>query len=294
MTEEPPQNPEPGPEPPADADAPVSGGTGIAPEVSRRVSSILDAVEGEAGRLREDAREEARRYLDYSRRRADALVAERQRRISELSDDIVFKAEAVVGRLEDAAPVREGFENLVRALGDAAERLSRETERTRPQWEPSAFHDEAAADPVAAGPAQQQPPAPPPPPGPARPPSPPAVAQTPATVPSPDRSRSPGPPGEQPHPARSPQRASTPAAGQPPLPPPPGAQAPPMRPTGEGAVDDAKLVAIQMAASGRTRQEVREHLHSAMAVTDTRQLLDEVFGAGSAEDARVPWTAFPR
>ena len=59
-------------------------------------------------------------------------------------------------------------------------------------------------------------------------------------------------------------------------------------------VDDARLVAIQMAASGRTRGQVREHLHNQMGLGETRSILDEIFGAGSQEDARVPWTAFPR
>lgn len=321
MSEEHPQSPDPGPDTSAGGTAPSGGG--IAPEVSRRVSSILDAVEGEAARLREDAREEARRYLDYSRRRADALVAERQRRISELSDDIMAKAEAVVGRLDDAAPVREGFENLVRALGDAAERLSREAERTRPEWEPPAFHDEAVAEhtppPAGAPPAGGETEIPP---GAPAPEAPPAVAGSGTTDPGWGASGAgyeapagavPPEPGLQPPPhaapagSRPPEQGEpgSPAAGQPdPTPPPQPTQPAPAVPQPPaqhasaaahgGAVDDAKLIAIQMAASGRTRHEVREHLHSVMGVTDTKQLLDEIFGADSAEDARVPWTAFPR
>ena len=76
----------------------------MAPEISRRVASILDAVEHEAARLREDARVEAARYSENARRRADDLVVERQRRISELSDELVARSEAVVARLGDAAP----------------------------------------------------------------------------------------------------------------------------------------------------------------------------------------------
>lgn len=105
---------------------PIVDYQGMAPEVSRRVGSILDAVEEEAARLREEARAQADLCLDQARRRADELVAERQRRIAELSDELVFKSEAVVARLDDAAPVRQGFENLVRALAAAAERLSRQ------------------------------------------------------------------------------------------------------------------------------------------------------------------------
>src|SRR5688572_32220371 len=99
-----------------------------APEISRRVAAILDAVESEAQRLRDEARSDAERYLEDARRRADDLVAERQRRIAAVSDELLAKAEAVVGRLDDATPVREGFESLVRALAVAAERLARETD----------------------------------------------------------------------------------------------------------------------------------------------------------------------
>lgn len=166
-----------------------------ATEISRRVGSILDAVELEAQRLREEARLEAARYLDHARARADSLVAERQRRIAAVSDELLAKAEAVVGRLDDAAPVREGFENLVRALGDAAERLARETEAGR-DFEPPPFHDLASvpapppAHPggFAAAPAAE--PMPTPPPEPVR-------AAEPRFVPEPE----PGPaPGWQRHP----------------------------------------------------------------------------------------------
>jgi hypothetical protein len=41
----------------------------------------------------------------------------------------------------------------------------------------------------------------------------------------------------------------------------------------------ARLVAIEMAVAGRTRDEVDEHLRDAFDVGDTRALLDDVFGA---------------
>ena len=252
---------------------------GIAPEVSRRVSSILDAVEREAARLREDAREESRRYLDYSRRRADSLLAERQRRIAELSDEIMIKAEAVVGRLDDAAPVRQGFENLVRALGDAAERLAREAGLRSSEFDPPPFHDEApiAPDPQPAPYPEYYAPAPPPQPaydqpGEAEPPAPIEFA-----APAFDR---------QPHPARAP----APYSG---APEPAFAAAHDPVPEPSPPPDDAMVVAIQMAAGGRSRQEVREHLQAALGLLESSPILDQVFGPGSAEDARVPWTAFP-
>ena len=131
--------------PPPRQETPAGSGAEFAgaPEISRRVSAILDAVEREAQRLREEAREEAARYLEQAKLRADGLVAERQRRIAVVSDELLAKAEAVVGRLDDAAPVRDGFENLVRALGDAAERLARETQRNG-EFEPEPFHASTA------------------------------------------------------------------------------------------------------------------------------------------------------
>lgn len=116
-------------------DGPVAdevSASALASEISRRVGAILDAVESEAVRLREEARADAARHLDDARRQADALVAERRQRIAELSDELVAKSEAVVSRLDDAEPVRDGFENLVRALGDAAERLADEMDPEAP------------------------------------------------------------------------------------------------------------------------------------------------------------------
>lgn len=244
-------------------------------EISRRVGSILDAVEAEAQRLREDARSEAADYLAQARQRADELVAERQRRIAEISDDLIAKSEAVVSRLEDAAPVRQGFENLVRALGDAAERLAYETGPGAGETGPSAYAD------VPPG-------APPPPAQPVPGPLEPALDHPP---PFEDPPADPGAPAAgfppQPHPARAPSRPGWQNQG-----PPPAAD-----PAGSGAwqdLDDARMEAIQMASTGGTRGAVREHLHRGLGAPEAGAILDEIFGPGSGEDARVPWTAGPR
>lgn len=243
---------------------PAAGGGGtdpaLAAEISRRVAAILDAVEREASRLREEARAEAARYLDDARREADALVAGRRRQIAALSDELVAKSEAVVSRLDDAAPVRAGFEHLVRALGDAAERLSHETDP-----------EVAAAEPG---------------PGPVGPRFRPATGQAPfastATPPAAGRFE------EQPHPARA---ASTSGYGgfygrSPATAPAPGS-APGSTPR---EPDDARMAAIEMAAAGHTRAEVRDHLHRVLGVVDPDRTLDEIFGPGNSEQERVPWT----
>lgn len=260
---------------PTGAREPGAGGPDpLAPEVSQRVGTILDAVEREAERLRLEAREEARRYLEYSRRRADALVEERQRRIAALSDELLRKTEAVVARLDDATPVRHSFDNLVRALGGAAERLAREVEETRADFDPPSFGEAAASE-------GQRPPAAaaaPPAPQPARAPAaeaPPAPTQAvPAKQPAPPTSA-----GRPSAPATHPQPPATPGA----------TPAPPER---GRELDATRLVAIQMAAAGSTRAQVRDHLRDAMGSDDAGRMLDEIFGPGSGDDARVPWTAF--
>lgn len=217
---------------------------GLAPEIARRVSSIFDAVEEEAEGLRAEAREEARRYYADAQRRADDLVRRRQQRISELSDELMAKAEAVVSRLDSAAPVREGFESLVRALGDAAERLSGEISEAGP--EPIAI-GERPAEPTAHGEAVQ----------------------------------ASGTPAQRPATTSSPPAAPPSFAGAAPVP-------------SAGAFSDSEAVrleAIEMAAAGATRAEVRERIVPRTGAEAAAAILDSVFGA-AGDDERVPWTAF--
>jgi hypothetical protein len=134
----------------------------------------------------QDERDEARRRVEEARRRADELVADRQRQISDLTDGLIARAESLLEELEAGNPSA--------SLGSAPA---------------------AASDPsVESGPSEQQ---------------------------------GPGP-------------------------------------------DVARLVAIQMAASRRTREEVQSHLRTSLEMEDPGQILDEVFGPGSPGDARAPWS----
>ncbi len=251
---------------------PEAFGSAAAPEISRRVSAILDAVEREAARLREEAREEASRYFDYAKRRADGLVEDRRWMISQLSDEIIGKSEAVISRLDDAQPVRQGFENLVRALGGAAERLAQEAEQSSGDFRPPPFH--SAPPPEGPPTATPMPPSPPMPPAAPMPPS-----------PSPQGA--PLPPAAYPPPTPPQAYPAAPA----PEPPPPLTGEPAGGASGGRSRDEARTVAIQFAAAGATRAVVREHLHWALGASDPSPILDEVFGAGSGEDAVVPWAS---
>jgi hypothetical protein len=56
---------------------------------------------------------------------------------------------------------------------------------------------------------------------------------------------------------------------------------------------EARQAAIHMAAAGSTRGQVEAQLRDFLAVSDPAALLDQVFGAGSAAEARVPWAIAP-
>jgi hypothetical protein len=57
--------------------------------------------------------------------------------------------------------------------------------------------------------------------------------------------------------------------------------------------DGAHIVAIQLAAAGRTRGQAASHIRESLGIADPAPVLDEVFGPGTGEDATVPW-ARPR
>jgi hypothetical protein len=50
-------------------------------------------------------------------------------------------------------------------------------------------------------------------------------------------------------------------------------------------LDSARLVAIEMAVAGRTREEVRRHVRAAYRLPDVEALLDDVFGPPPARPA---------
>ncbi|HKP90909.1 MAG TPA: hypothetical protein VJT75_13160, partial [Thermoleophilaceae bacterium] len=72
------------------------------------------------------AEEEARRIIEDAKADADAYLAERIRRISELSDTTVERAETIVSRLDRAQEVRQQLQALADALGESAEKLASE------------------------------------------------------------------------------------------------------------------------------------------------------------------------
>ena len=266
---------------PAPAQPPPSA---VDPEISRRISAILDSAEREVAEIRRQAREEALRYMDYARRRADGLVAEQQARISELSGTLLTRAEHLLAQVESAQPLREALDDLVHKLTETAEGLTREAANLG-DFVPPEFGEAAAETP------------PEPAPGPTPVPDPAPTPEPPAPTPIPE-------PQAPPPAAAAPPRASAPPA---PLawpqvvqpaessPRPPEAAPEPTGPAterrhaGERGADSARVAAIQMAASGSTRAEVGLHIRETVGVPDPAPILDEVFGPGTAPEATVRW-----
>ena len=83
----------------------------------------------EAQRIRREAEE----YADAARRRADAFAEARIRRIRELSDRLIATAETVDRRFGEAVAIKEQLDELVAALGTAAQRAARELATEPPE-----------------------------------------------------------------------------------------------------------------------------------------------------------------
>jgi hypothetical protein len=195
---------------------------------------------------RREADEEAERRLREASEQADALLAERLNRISILSDSILERAEAVLDRLDKAEEVRGQLEQLTVALGDTAQRIARE------------LGEEGTGDR-----AQGEAPRPP------------------TLVPSEETDNGDGDDDDEPHPMADSVRPLRPPAEQ--------DRSRPLRPVGpahmprdeaQTRLDDARLVALQMAVAGRTRDEVGAHLRTAFDVGDPDAILDHVFVEG--------------
>ena len=87
----------------------------------------------EAARIRQEAED----YADAARRRDDAFAEARIRRLRELSDRLIATAEAVDRRFGEAIAIKEQLDELVAALGVAAQRAAREAGSEVPDTPPS-------------------------------------------------------------------------------------------------------------------------------------------------------------
>jgi len=270
-----------------------AGGHELASEVGERVRAVISAAEAAANALRHEAdqtaavrrrvaEEEARRIIEDAKADADAYLAERIRRIEELSDTVVERAEGIVARLDRAEDVRRQLQTLADALGESAERLATEVRVGTPA--PTVRSPSAPAPPAAQPPMAEPAPAP-------EAPAPDIAAPDPG-APAPGALEDAPPPV----PSDLAEPAAAPGAGasevvridrrEPPAPE-PAAGVPDRREADEQL--SARLVALQMAVAGGARGEVEVHLQRTFDLEDLTSILDDVFGQGTDADKRVAW-----
>jgi uncharacterized coiled-coil protein SlyX len=303
-----------------------AGGHELATEVGERVRTIIAAAEAAANALRHEAEqtaavrrriaeEEAARIIEDAKADADAYLAERIRRIAELSDTVVERAETIVSRLDRAEDVRRQLQALADALGESAERLASEVRIGTPPptvRSPSSSPPATGAPPAPAPPSEtaaEQPmgsgsmPAPAAPSfevEPAAPEAPPAGGAIPAPeAPAPvtegrapeEAVAAPPPPEPEPEPATV---TEPDAAAQDVVrldrrePPEADTAVTPERPDADQQLG-ARLVALQMAVAGGARGEVETHLLRTFDLIDCTSILDDIFGPGTDADKRVAW-----
>ncbi|MEA2472949.1 MAG: hypothetical protein QOE06_864 [Thermoleophilaceae bacterium] len=288
-----------------DEQNPVShsaGGHELASEVSERIRAIISSAEAAANAVRHEAEqraqvkrrvaeEEARRIVDGAREDAEAFLAERIRRIAELSDAVVERGEGIVLKLDRAEEVRRQLQELADALGESAEELARDLGADTPTaatGTPAAATAPGATTPTSKPAAARPEPATvkPPPLRPPTEPAPPEEAEAvdDSTAEVVDAEIADDPTvgelaGEAPEADEEVQVVAVELVPDEP-------QADP-EPAAAREPDEqlsARLVALQMAVAGGKRGEVESHLQRTFQLGDVTQILDDVFGSGDGDD----------
>src|SRR6266480_7559570 len=112
-------------------DASIAAGTSarvgaILSRAEARARSVREAAEQSAGEARQTARREAEQIAEDARRAAEAAARDRVTRISELRASIAARAGSLVEGLEGGELTAARLEELVEALGEAADRILEE------------------------------------------------------------------------------------------------------------------------------------------------------------------------
>jgi hypothetical protein len=123
-------------------DTNLSAEESISDEISERVRSVISAAESAATAIRHEAEQEVamkrraaeaerERFLEHAKSEAEAVLDQRIKRISELSDALIEGAEALLMRINGAQEVKRQLETMVHALAHSAADLAAESEQGR-------------------------------------------------------------------------------------------------------------------------------------------------------------------
>ena len=218
----------------------VGGEESVSGELGERVRALVAAAESMAAAVRSDADQ----YAAERRREADAEAERRLREANEQADALLAERLSRISDLSDR--IMERAEAVLERLESAEEVRGQLVGLTRALGDTAErIAAEVRGERSEAGESEPEP----------------------EPEPEPEH-----PMAEQVRPLRPPSERSRPLRPVPP------AYAP--RDDPDTRLDDARLVALQMAVAGRTRDEVGAHLRQAFDVRDPEPILDHVFAEG--------------
>ncbi|HEY0374610.1 MAG TPA: hypothetical protein VGC94_07425, partial [Amnibacterium sp.] len=273
-------------------DTNLSAEESISDEISERVRSVISAAESAATAIRHEAEQEVamkrraaeaerERFLEHAKSEAEAVLDQRIKRISELSDALIEGAESLLMRINGAQEVKRQLETMVHALAHSAADLAAESEQGRLAPVPRSIDVDDDPEPrIQAVPEPES--------------EPPTEAEAAVREPEPENVTELRVPESEPAAAvveevevevvDAVEVVEEPAADE-------------QQPAGEenGAADTAeqpaeqrgfdgddmlaaRLVALQMAVAGSARDEVEAHLRKTFSLDEPGAILNDVFG----------------
>ncbi len=263
----------------------------LASTAGTQVQSILAAAEATAAELERDAAQDARTTREDA---AGDAASTREKAIAQARGQVAFVAQATAALLERVASMDAEVSALVQSVREGANRLAGDLRAVEENM--GELYDAASGTGVtravstdqAAQPSIPVPPAPVhPAPHAAQPPVPPPAAARAAAAPAADAAAAPATPTAPATPAAPPQ--SPPEVAEPdvhvdPEAPPPreriasGGASSASAPAG-GDLDSARLVALNMALNGDSRDETDRYLAENFQLADRAKLISEVYAA---------------
>jgi F0F1-type ATP synthase membrane subunit b/b' len=277
-------------------DTNLSAEESISDEISERVRSVISAAESAATAIRHEAEQEVQtkrraaesereRYLEHAKAEAEALLDQRIKRISELSDSIIEGAESLLMRIGGAQEVKRQLESMVHALAHTAENLAAESEQGRlaPVARPIPVDDEPEPHIQAVPEPEPEKAAP----------DPSNVTELRVAEPEPEAQAEPQPVPEEPPPvteAAAPSVEDAVVEEEPEVV--DAVEVVEVEPEDEKKPEEprsfdgddmlaARLVALQMAVAGSARDEVEAHLRKTFSLDEPGAILNDVFGTES-------------
>jgi hypothetical protein len=235
-----------------DGGAPMS----LASTAGTQVQSILAAAEATAAELERDALEAARKTREEADRDA---ASTREQAIAQARGQVAFVAQATAALLERVASMDAEVGALVESVRAGADRLAADLSAVETNM--GELYDAASGHPAVhavSGEVMR-----------------PSIPVPPPSNPAPQAANS---PNAKP-PLSPPETTQAAAHVDPEAPAPVSASDPPPAPAENGDLDGARLIALNMALNGESREDAERYLAENYQLADRQKLIDEVYEA---------------